>query len=89
MPAETLAQVYIAGSWRDASDGGVMDIVDPATEDVIGTSPVATSSDVDAALATVEMGWRQWRETHAWTRSAKLPWWAITSSNGSTSSPQS
>jgi succinate-semialdehyde dehydrogenase/glutarate-semialdehyde dehydrogenase len=64
--------MYIAGDWRDASDGRVMDVLDPATEEVIATTPVATPSDVDAALAAVEKGWREWRETDAWTRSAKL-----------------
>ena len=64
--------MYIDGSWVEASDGARMDIVDPATETVIDSVPVATPADIDAALAAADRAWRSWREVDAWTRSAAL-----------------
>jgi aldehyde dehydrogenase (NAD+) len=44
-------QLLIGGQWRDASLGGVMAVVNPATEDVIAEVAAATAADVDAAVA--------------------------------------
>lgn len=44
-------QLLIGGVWRDASLGGTMPVVNPATEDVIAEVAAATSVDVDAAVA--------------------------------------
>jgi acyl-CoA reductase-like NAD-dependent aldehyde dehydrogenase len=43
-------QLLIGGEWRDASDGGVMPVVNPATEEVIAEVAAATAADVDAAV---------------------------------------
>ncbi|GAB3418677.1 NAD-dependent succinate-semialdehyde dehydrogenase [Flindersiella endophytica] len=56
-------QLLIGGRWRDASDGGTLDVLDPATEEVVATVPRATASDVAAALAAAEAGFQQWRRT--------------------------
>lgn len=64
--------LYIDGSWRNASDGGVKQVYDPATEEVIGTIPAATEADLDAALAAAERGLKIWRRTNPWERSAKI-----------------
>jgi len=44
-------QLLIGGEWRDASDGAVMAVVNPATEEVIAEVAAATREDVDAAAA--------------------------------------
>jgi succinate-semialdehyde dehydrogenase/glutarate-semialdehyde dehydrogenase len=62
--------MYIDGRWVGASDGTTTDIIDPATENVIDTVPVATAPDLDAALAAAERGFAVWRETDSWKRSA-------------------
>jgi succinate-semialdehyde dehydrogenase / glutarate-semialdehyde dehydrogenase len=62
--------MYIDGRWVEASDGKITDVIDPATENVIDTVPVATASDLDRALAAADRGFRVWRETDAWKRSA-------------------
>ncbi len=64
--------LYIDGEWRPASDGGVKEVFDPATEAVIGTIPVATPADLDAALAAAERGLKVWRVADPWERGAKL-----------------
>jgi succinate-semialdehyde dehydrogenase/glutarate-semialdehyde dehydrogenase len=64
--------LYIDGRWCAAADGARMPIVDPATEAVVDSVPVATAADVDRALAAADRAWREWREVDAWTRSAAL-----------------
>lgn len=65
-------RLYIAGEWRDASDGGELEVVDPATEEVIARVPVATETDIEAALASAAEGFVAWAALDAWTRSATL-----------------
>ena len=43
-------KLLIANEWRDAASGQVMDVINPATEEVIATVPVAGAADVDAAV---------------------------------------
>ena len=43
-------KLLINNEWRDAASGKTMDVVNPATEDVIGTVAAAGQSDVDAAV---------------------------------------
>jgi len=64
--------MYIEGAWTPASDGARMDVIDPATEAVIDSVPVATVDDLERALAAADRAWRSWREVDAWTRSARL-----------------
>lgn len=64
--------LYIDGKWRPASDGGVKEVFDPATEEVIGTIPAATTDDLDQAIAAAERGVKLWRQTNPWERSTKI-----------------
>ena len=71
-PLHAPADLYLAGRWRPSSDGARVDVLDPATEEVVATVPDATDADVDAALAAADEGFRLWRGTGAWDRSAVL-----------------
>ena len=53
--------LYIDGAWRRGEGRRTLDVVDPATEDVIGELPVATAQDLDAALASAARGFAKWR----------------------------
>lgn len=64
--------LYIQGRWRPAEDGGTREVLDPATEEVVGWLPVATRADLDAALQAAADGFAQWRRTSPWERSALL-----------------
>lgn len=64
--------LFIGGQWRSASDGGVREVIDPATEGILGWIPVATAADLDAALASAQEGFEQWRRTSPWERAAVL-----------------
>jgi acyl-CoA reductase-like NAD-dependent aldehyde dehydrogenase len=44
-------QLFIGGTWRDASDGGRMDVTAPATGTKLTDVAKATTQDVDAAVA--------------------------------------
>jgi acyl-CoA reductase-like NAD-dependent aldehyde dehydrogenase len=44
-------QLFIDNQWTDAAGRQTLDVVNPATEEVIATVPAAEPSDVDAAVA--------------------------------------
>ena len=46
-----ITQNYINGEFRDASNGKTIDVINPATEEVIAQVPASTREDVDAAVA--------------------------------------
>ena len=63
-------QLYVAGDWRPA--GERMDVVDPATGDVVTTAAAATASDVDDAVAAARAAFPGWRDTPARERARVL-----------------
>ena len=64
--------LYIGGEWSWGSGNGRKDVLDPATEEVIGQIPDATSEDIDRALKAAADGFSEWRRVQPWERSAKL-----------------
>ena len=46
-------QLYINGEWTDGTGGDVLTVVNPATEEAIGTVPQATAGDVNRAGVAV------------------------------------
>jgi acyl-CoA reductase-like NAD-dependent aldehyde dehydrogenase len=44
------AQVHIGGEWLDAAGGETLDVLDPATGEVLATTPEGTAEDVDRAV---------------------------------------
>jgi len=65
-------QLYIDGTWRDASDGRTLAVIDPSTEEEIGRVARASKADLDAALAATERGFLTWRRVAAFERSKIL-----------------
>jgi succinate-semialdehyde dehydrogenase / glutarate-semialdehyde dehydrogenase len=53
-------QLYIGGTWRDASDKGAFDVINPATEEVIAAVASATVDDALAALDAAEAAFADW-----------------------------
>ena len=47
-------QLYIDGKWRPAASGKTIPVLNPATEEVIGTVAHAAKGDLDEALAAAE-----------------------------------
>lgn len=66
--------LFIGNEWRDATSGATLEVVNPATEAVIGTVPAAGDEDVDAAVgaATACFESDAWRSLSARKRGALL-----------------
>ena len=65
---EKLGQ-FIDGKWQQSSDKGTYDVINPATEEIIGQASKATADDVERALKSAEKGLKLWRNTSPWERS--------------------
>ncbi len=61
--------LYIDGTWRPASDGRRIDVMNPATGLRLAGVAHAGRADLDEALETAERGFRHWRDVPALTRS--------------------
>jgi succinate-semialdehyde dehydrogenase/glutarate-semialdehyde dehydrogenase len=64
-------QLYVAGEWRPARSGRTIPVLNPATEEVIGTVAHAGKDDLDEALEAAAKGFAAWRKVSAYDR-AKL-----------------
>jgi succinate-semialdehyde dehydrogenase/glutarate-semialdehyde dehydrogenase len=64
--------LLIDGQWRPALSGKTIDIIDPATEEKIGTVAQAGTADLDLALAAAAKGFATWRRVSAVERSKIL-----------------
>jgi succinate-semialdehyde dehydrogenase/glutarate-semialdehyde dehydrogenase len=62
-------QLHINGRWRAATGGRTIPVLNPATEEQIGTVPHANEADLDEALAAAERGFHTWRKVSAFDRS--------------------
>jgi len=54
---------YIDGEWVPSSGTQTMDVIDSATEEVIGRVPQGTAADVDAAVAAAKAAFDAWSQT--------------------------
>ena len=59
---------YIDGKWLESSSGETYNVINPATEEIIGKVSKANSSDVQKALKSAEKGLVVWRNTPPWER---------------------
>ncbi len=64
--------LHIGGKWRVSSSGRTIDIVNPATEEVIGKLAHAFTGDLDEALEHAAKGFAVWRKMSAYERSKLL-----------------
>ena len=60
-------EMLIGGRWRPGA-GGVEEVTSPFDGTVVGTVPVGTVEDVDAALGAARAGAERWRRTPAYER---------------------
>ena len=58
----TYSELYIGGSWVKANSVDVIEVVNPATEEVIATVPSATGADADAAVAAARAAFPGWSQ---------------------------
>ena len=60
--------LLIDGAWRPAEGGRAIPVINPATDEEIGTVAHASVADLDAALAAAEKGLAEWAATGAYQR---------------------
>ena len=64
--------LYINGKWVQATGEGSIEVVNPATEEIIGSVPVGSQSDVDAAVTAARKAFPAWSATSIEDRIAVL-----------------
>jgi acyl-CoA reductase-like NAD-dependent aldehyde dehydrogenase len=59
----TRDKFYINGAWVAPAGSGSIDVVNPATEEVVGTIPEGTPEDADRAVAAARAAFESWSQT--------------------------
>jgi len=59
---------FIDGKWHKSEKGETYDVINPATEEVLGKASKASENDVNKALKSAEKGLEIWRKTPPWER---------------------
>jgi 1-pyrroline dehydrogenase len=59
--AVTQQKMFVDGAFVDALSGETMEVLNPATGEVIAEVPKASADDVDRAVAAAEKAWDTWR----------------------------
>tara|TARA_B100000427_G_scaffold89862_1_gene74160 strand:- start:3809 stop:5248 length:1440 start_codon:yes stop_codon:yes gene_type:complete len=60
---------FIDGKWQPSQNNETYDVINPATEEVIGKASKAGEEDVNKALKSAQKGLEVWRSTPPWQRS--------------------
>ena len=61
---------FIDGKWQTSNNKENYDVINPATEEVIGKASKAAAADVDKALKSAEKGFAVWKKYSPWNRAA-------------------
>ena len=59
---EKTSRLFIGGAWVDPSSDETIEVVNATTEEVMGSTPAGTASDVDAAVAAANAAAGPWLE---------------------------
>jgi succinate-semialdehyde dehydrogenase / glutarate-semialdehyde dehydrogenase len=60
---------FINGKWQQSNKNETYDVINPATEELIGKASKASSVDVEQALKSAEKGFEIWKKFSPWIRS--------------------
>ena len=66
---------YIDGDWVDADSGETIDVVNPATGEVLGAVPKMGAAEARRAVAAADAAWPAWRALTGKERGKKLRDW--------------
>ena len=56
------SDLYVGGEWTAATGSNVIEVVNPATEQVIATVPAASTSDADRAVGAARAAFPAWSQ---------------------------
>ncbi|MAJ23125.1 MAG: NAD-dependent succinate-semialdehyde dehydrogenase [Candidatus Pelagibacter sp. TMED64] len=59
---------FIEGKWQSSEKKETYDVINPATEEVIGKASKASSVDVEKALKSAKNGFELWKKVSPWER---------------------
>ena len=59
---------FIDGKWQTSEKKETYDVINPATEEVIGKASKASPVDVEKALKSAEKGFAVWKKFSPWKR---------------------
>ena len=59
---------FVDGKWQESSNKETYDVINPATEEVIGKASKASAEDVEKALKSAEKGFEVWKKFTPWDR---------------------
>ena len=65
-------QVFLAGDWADADDGGTVAVTNPANGDTLGSVPMCGAAETERAIAAADVAQRAWARVTAKERAAVL-----------------
>ena len=60
---------FINGKWIKSSSGETYDVINPATEEILGKASKANTEDINLALNSAQKGFEIWKNTSPWDRS--------------------
>ena len=63
---------FINGKWQNSSSNETYEVINPATEELLGKASKANIKDVQLALKSAEKGLEIWKNTSPWERSKIL-----------------
>jgi aldehyde dehydrogenase (NAD+) len=64
----TRDQLYIDGKWIQPIGTGSIDVINPATEEIIGKIPVGSKEDIDIAASAARIAFDSWSKSSIETR---------------------
>jgi succinate-semialdehyde dehydrogenase/glutarate-semialdehyde dehydrogenase len=64
--------MLIGGEWREATAHEQIEVVNPATEEVVDSVPAGSPEDVELAVATAQRALKEWSRTDVETRAGIL-----------------
>ena len=65
-------ELYIDGAWIAPQGNGTIEVINPTTEQVIGSVPAGSSADVDLAVAAAKRAFPEWANSSIETRMSAL-----------------
>lgn len=63
---------YINGEWKDAANGGVWEVRNPADESIVATVPFGDGSDCQVAIEAARTAFHSWSRTNPFDRAVFL-----------------
>ena len=67
-----MPEMLIGGEWRQGAAHEQLEVINPATEEVVDSVPMGSSEDVELAVATAKRAFATWSRTDVEERAAIL-----------------